>query len=386
MTSGSWTLTPYQEEGVAWLMRTRRGILADGVGLGKTVQVVSAWQRLAAERRGGGLRLMVVCPKKVTTSWREHAGDASRGVVVTYYKALPLREQAGGWGPYVLVLDEAHVMRTTQSALWRKVRAWVDAAERTWITDGTPAYNRGENLRALCRMLDLPVRATLDGTLSALRAGGLFLRRTRDEVSAALPSLRQVAQWVQPTQSMQERWRAAPTWAGVRQNAGLDKARLLADRGFLARVGLLRGESTAGDAPTAASSPLICPPAVVWCHHVDVARLAAETLARVGLRTALVTGRTQKADREIARWQAEGGVLVATHCLGAGVQLQAASLTVFLELPYDTRAVEQALARMYRTGQTRETSCVYVLWRHMVDDHVRRRLLEKDSELSKSGL
>jgi SNF2 family DNA or RNA helicase len=61
------TLFPHQVEGVAFLIRRRRAILADDMGLGKTRQAIVA---LRTEEPNG--RYLGICPASV-------AGSAGRG-------------------------------------------------------------------------------------------------------------------------------------------------------------------------------------------------------------------------------------------------------------------------------------------------------------------
>ncbi|HSJ10052.1 MAG TPA: SNF2-related protein, partial [Longimicrobiales bacterium] len=57
-------LFPHQVEGVAFLLKRRRAILADDMGLGKTRQAIIA---LHVNERGGPF--LVVCPASVKQNW-----------------------------------------------------------------------------------------------------------------------------------------------------------------------------------------------------------------------------------------------------------------------------------------------------------------------------
>ena len=72
-------LLPYQREGVAFLLRTRRAFLADEMGLGKTAQA------LVALRMAGAYPAVVLCPASLKVNWarelRRWTPDASVAVV-----------------------------------------------------------------------------------------------------------------------------------------------------------------------------------------------------------------------------------------------------------------------------------------------------------------
>ena len=57
------TLTPFQQEGLAFLLRTDRALLADEMGLGKTVQA------LAMLAQTGAYPALVVAPPHLLRNW-----------------------------------------------------------------------------------------------------------------------------------------------------------------------------------------------------------------------------------------------------------------------------------------------------------------------------
>jgi len=59
---------PYQVEGVAFLAGRGRALLADGMGLGKTLQAIAAAYWLH-HRRDAVEKVLIVCPASLKFQW-----------------------------------------------------------------------------------------------------------------------------------------------------------------------------------------------------------------------------------------------------------------------------------------------------------------------------
>lgn len=165
---------PYQIEGIRYLLDHPRTLLADEPGLGKTIQVLGAYNAAPAIRS-----MLVVCPATLRLNWRDEAQrwltrpatvyvvddkhptppEGSEIVIVNYDRlkgpclaALLART----WD--ALVLDEAHYVkertaRRTKACLgyWDKAKKAVvpglaQRAARLWVLTGTPIPNRVEEI------------------------------------------------------------------------------------------------------------------------------------------------------------------------------------------------------------------------------------------------
>ncbi|KAJ1830459.1 DNA repair protein rad16 [Coemansia sp. RSA 2711] len=196
-------LLPFQQEGVQWMSEQehtqfRGGILADEMGMGKTLQTI------ALLLVNGGGPTLVVCPTVALLQWKAEIelatdalsvlvyygddrkrlggggdGDGDGGtvneaelakydVVLTTYGVLETaqrREKSGfrrkgrllfeasvlhaiGW--HRVVLDEAHHLKDRWSNTSRA--AFALRTEHTWSLTGTPLHNRVGELYALIRL------------------------------------------------------------------------------------------------------------------------------------------------------------------------------------------------------------------------------------------
>ena len=176
-------LRPYQERGVAWLQRLSElgmgGVLADQMGLGKTIQAIALLTSRTQDRPH-----LVVCPTSVVGNWereierfapgvrvlRHHGTERAvtarafvpGAVVVTSYALL--RRDLGmlaeaDWD--VVVLDEAQQIKNPGSKGARAARS-LTARTRIAMT-GTPLENRLSELWAI-------VDVTNPGLLGSQRA------------------------------------------------------------------------------------------------------------------------------------------------------------------------------------------------------------------------
>ncbi|ODV86166.1 hypothetical protein CANARDRAFT_197201 [[Candida] arabinofermentans NRRL YB-2248] len=189
------TLLPFQLEGLSWMIKQEDesgyngGILADEMGMGKTIQMIS----LMMHDRSKGPNL-VVAPTVALIQWKNeietHAGgrlkvaifhgsnraktldDLSEyDVIMTTYAVLEsgFRKEKYGFKRngrlvkeksllhkmkfYRVILDEAHNIKDRQSSTAKAAN--VLNCEKRWCLSGTPLQNRIGELYSLIRFLDI---------------------------------------------------------------------------------------------------------------------------------------------------------------------------------------------------------------------------------------
>ena len=117
-------LLPYQRAGVAYILKTRRTMLCDEMGLGKSVQA------LAAAMTESCYPIVVVCPKTLKGNWAlevekffpgttvtEVSGNASgpiedaQVIVVNYDIVASRADDIIAMSPECLIVDEAHAIK-----------------------------------------------------------------------------------------------------------------------------------------------------------------------------------------------------------------------------------------------------------------------------------
>jgi DNA repair protein RAD16 len=187
-------LLPFQLEGLNWLLKQEEsiyngGILADEMGMGKTIQTIALFMSDPEKRPN-----LVIAPTVALMQWKneiaQHAGDslsvgvfhgANRSssveelskydVLLTTYAVLEsvYRKQQYGFkrkGQTVkeksvlhaikffrVVLDEAHNIKDRQSNTAKAAN--VLQTEKRWCLSGTPLQNRIGEIYSLIRFLDI---------------------------------------------------------------------------------------------------------------------------------------------------------------------------------------------------------------------------------------
>lgn len=189
----------YQFKPVLKLLNSpSRGLLiADEVGLGKTIEAGLIWTELVA--RFDARRLLIVCPKPLCEKWRDelrnkfnvnaHVCQASQlqqflkddrvgGDGFAVIASLPALRPPRGWddpaenkkGPRVdlaeyledadddlfdlVVFDEAHHLRNTDTMNHRLAQLICEVADHKLFLSATPINLRANDLRALLKLID----------------------------------------------------------------------------------------------------------------------------------------------------------------------------------------------------------------------------------------
>ena len=214
-------------------------LIADEVGLGKTIEAGLIWTELKA--REGARTLLVVCPPHLVTKWRnelkrrfgveaqaagpaevlEKLSEARRNqssgfaLVATYHGLRPPRgwevenngpaaqlvRQLNVWGDTeesfldLLIMDEAAIMRNPESQTSKLGGLLTPIAKHKIYLSATPLHTRARNLFTLLRQLDpdtFPDEQTFanilesNAPLVALRRTILLGQPTRESLLAHL--------------------------------------------------------------------------------------------------------------------------------------------------------------------------------------------------------
>ena len=395
----------YQLQAARSALRRMRGraILADEVGLGKTIEA----GLILAELRLRGLadRTLVITPAGLVAQWQEElerkfgvpttipGQDVDRGVLVASLAAArrdPLKSQltADPWD--LIIVDEAHRVRAPRSASGQLIRQL--RSRYLLLLTATPVENR---LQDLYEMVSL-VAPGLLGTAAQFRAAHgtaplttpgkeprntaalrkqtaeVMIRHRRSEVSVLLPQ--RLAETVRVEPSGAERQWYADLTARVRAEG---RTTTLAQRLALRSVAKLAGSSPAAAAPTLAKigwddlarrGSLLTAPAkaaVLLDRLGRFTQAGQKVLVFTAFRqtlelltdqvpgAAVYHGSLPRAEKErvIATFRDEAQVLLSTESAGEGRNLQFCHVMVNMDLPWNPMQIEQRLGRLHRVGQ-----------------------------------
>jgi hypothetical protein len=433
------TLYPYQRDGVRWLACRRAGLLADSMGLGKTVQVLMALPERA--------QALVVAPAAISANWltecRRWRPDLKPGsigsradwrwpapgeLLVATYGALPAEDQEITQPPpgIYLVADEAHLLkgargRRQPDGTYRggvqRVRRWFgvqqavqQAGGSTWLLTGTPLINRPQELWRVLQAAGLAEEAfgsyprfvelaggrktrygmTWDGEVSAevpLALQRVSLRRDRETVLPDLP--RKVRQVHEVPIADEDTIRLCDALQGRLEEQGYtvedlaDMSRLAQEVREVVFELLSRVRAGLATAKIPALLELIesyeeeCTPVVVFSAHLAPLQALA---SRPGW--GLIDG-SVPADQRAATVEAfQRGDLRGVACSyaagGVGITLTRAHHVVCVDLPWTPALLQQAEDRCCRIGQEADSVHVRILAAdHPVDERVAELIVEK---------
>lgn len=419
----------YQVDGVLWLHRRSRALLADDQGLGKCAESLLSLPEHA--------RAVVVCPASLKYNWSDEVAKwrpdlrasvlSGRGsfrlpeageVVLINYDVLP-KEAPEGLGGCYLIVDEASAVKSSKTARHKAVKALAAVAKAVWFLSGTPLMNRPFDLWGVLsaghmaksvfshgdskgsgwtKFLQL-FSATQNcwggwefGNVSPEvpeRLRRVMLRRMKEEVLPDLPAIRyQVVRCglqlkkaeVRQLDEAWDRWcgESLPDEEGVPEGLPAFED-FSAVRALLARSripDLLDLVEQYEETET--------PVLVFSAHRAPIDELAG----RDGW--AVITGDTPVERRQdiVRRFQAGGlrGVGLTIRAGGYGLTLTRASHAIFVDLDWTPAMVAQAEDRIRRIGQKASGLLVTRLVSdHPLDLHV-LKLLDRKIQLIKAAV
>ncbi len=177
-----WKAFKHQEDGIKFLIKNKKCILADDMGLGKT------YQSIVAALEGGSERVLIICPSSLKINWMREVQNfcddvsiisgthwnPSRFTIINYdilknfhtikeknkeYEDWELRREIADFNPDLLILDEAHYIKNHKSkrgAILKDLSKNFNC-DRIWLLTGTPIANRPMDYYNLLSIIDSPV-------------------------------------------------------------------------------------------------------------------------------------------------------------------------------------------------------------------------------------
>lgn len=433
-------LYPYQVEGVAFLATAGRGLLADDMGLGKTLQAIAAASVLREHE--GVRRIVVICPASLKHQWaREIQRFAALDVAVVegrpdarlalYRRGAPftivnyevvLRDHEviqTELAPDLLILDEAQRIKNWRTKTAAAVKALVTPF--AFVLTGTPLENRIEDLYSLMQVVDSRVlgplwRCLLDfhvtdergrvlgyRNLTELRRRleSVMLRRDRSLVRDQLPDRIDTRLDLKLDRRQRELHDEAYSTAGnlarIAQRRPLtptEEKRLLSalqvTRMACNAAGLVDKETQGSPKLKELKSVLedLCVDGgrkvVVFSQWERMTRMAEEVARELGLGTLRLHGGVPTARRGalLDRFREDPGVQVflSTDAGGVGLNLQAATALINLDLPWNPAVLEQRIGRVHRLGQKEPVQVVLMVSRDSYEERI-AELIEAKRDL-----
>jgi len=420
-------LYPYQEEGMLHLAFGERMMLADEMGLGKTVQAIAACVLLRELR--GIERVLVVSPASLKTEWEEqiqkftdlplqilsgnrtHRCAAYRHPAffnLTNYEQV-LRDVVDinrVLSPDVVILDEAQRIKNWSTKTAQAVKRL--ASPFAFVLTGTPLENRIDEIYSIVEFLDPSVfgplfrfnrefyvlddRGRPQGyqNLEELRrrARPLMLRRRKDEVEEQLPErvdnnyfVEMAPEQISLYTEYQEK---VARLASVAKRRPLTKEEMMLLMKWLACMRMLCDTTYILNPESR-----VCPKlpelanviedlglrngrkALIFSEWARMLELVRDLADEMGLGYAWHTGSVPQTQRrrEINRFKNDPdcNLFLSTDSGGVGLNLQAASVVINLDLPWNPARLEQRIARAWRKNQRHPVNVVNLISQNTIE-------------------
>lgn len=422
-------LYPYQIDGMLHLAFKGRALLADEMGLGKTVQAVAA--AAVMREVMGVRRVLVVAPASLKAEWEEQVrtftalplevlfgARAERLVRYRYTPAFFLianyeqvvrdwREINGVLKPDLVILDEAQRIKNWRTRTAQNLKRL--ESRFAFVLTGTPLENRIDEVYSLSEFIDPSLFGSLfrfnrrfyrfdaAGKMTGLQnldelhamVGRIMLRRRKDDVEEQLPERVDNTYFVEMTPEQTARYREyeeivarlchlakqrplRPEEMERLQNA-LGCMRMCCDSCFIL-------DKEVRDAPKLDELERVLDDlwsddpqrkVIIFSEWVRMLELAGERLKKRKIGFALHVGKLpqQVRRREILRFKEDPAcrVFLSSESGGVGLNLQAASVVVNLDLPWNPAKLEQRIARAWRKHQKNRVNVINLVSQETIE-------------------
>lgn len=432
-------LYPYQKEGIRFAAKAGRAIIADEMGLGKTIQAIGTAELLL--REGFVDNILIVCPTSLKYQWkREIERFTHREVLVIEGLHTRRLKQYKMPQPYKIVsynsvCNDLKVLRRMETDMVimdevQRLKNWDTQIARaarhinsqyTVLLSGTPLENKLEELYSIVELADQFALAPYykfrndhilcDETgkvigyqnLNAIkkRLQHIMIRRRKSDVHLQLPGRMDQNLFVPMTKEqreMHEEFKSGVAalvlkWKRMHFLSEKDRKRLLL---LLSQMRMVcdstfildqqsRYDTKIDELMNILDSYLVGGngKVVVFSGWERMTRLVAQELTQRGVSFEYLHGGIPSAKRKdlVNNFtdQPDSRVFLSTDAGSTGLNLQAASLIVNLDLPWNPAVLEQRIARIYRIGQQRNIQVINLVSADSFEEQMIGRLKFKSS-------
>jgi len=423
-------LHPYQKDGVQWLRRLRdfglAGILADDMGIGKTVQAIC----LLAEAHRSGTKTapsLIVCPTSLVDNWKEELNRFEPGLKVVTYVGAPterrkLLKQRSNVDVYVtsyglvqrdlelfesftftyVILDEAQAIKNRETRNARSVKQ-LNAFYRLVLT-GTPVENSLDDLWSLFdflmpgflgsheRFTQMYMRSNAhEKALDFLkkRIAPFVLRRMKQDVLEDLPPISHETYHCylhdeQRTIYQKAAKQAKEELQNLVETKGFDKARLhvLATLTRLKQIcchpSLVSEENEAGSAKYEMLRDLLGSlletghKTVLFSQYTKMLSIIRDDLDKEGIPYYYLDGATKNRQALVRSFNKDDTpiFLISLRAGGQGLNLVGADSVIHYDMWWNPAVEEQARDRVWRLGQKTKVSSYKLVTKGTIEEKI----------------
>lgn len=401
----------YQREGMEFAARRGRCILADEMGLGKTLQAIGTAELLY--REGYISSVLIVCPTSLKYQWKREIKTFIGADALIVEGSQPVRQSLyerpevykivsynslkndikamGTLSVDMVIMDEVQRLKNWDTQIARSARRV--RADYSLILSGTPMENKLEELYSIVQLVDQyalgpyylfrqnHIQTTESGKVigyKGLNEVGelvkpILLRRRKADVSIQLPERMDKNLFVPMTKEQRATHdeykemvaRIVIKWQKTHFLSETDRRRLLTGLSMMRMVcdsTYILDQNSRHDTKVEEVLNILqdifaagAEKVVIFSGWERMTRLIAGELDAIGIPYSNLNGSVPSAKRKdlIDRFTDDPAVRVflSTDAGATGLNLQAASYVINLDLPWNPAVLEQRIGRIYRMGQ-----------------------------------
>jgi SWI/SNF-related matrix-associated actin-dependent regulator 1 of chromatin subfamily A len=426
------SLLPFQRAGVAYALERNATLIADEMGVGKTIQALTVINADPTMRRS-----LIVCPENLRINWQRESAKwlmrnptiaiayardefpvlhSGENVVIVGYKSLrKFREQIRSTKWDMLICDENHFLKNAKAQCTQEIcgsgkhKIAPLKPRRAIFLTGTPMPNRPAELwtmlkyfgifsqadwmsyhRKYCdaEVVDDHINTTGASNLDELQRllrGSCMVRRLKKDVLKELPPKRRrvVPLEIKGGEKILKREKELAENEDTASGFRLDVSGLGGFKVTFEEVTTLRHDTGVLKITAAALHILDVLEAqqqvIVFCVHHDVTDGVMKVLADADIMVGHVDGRNTK-DRQQVVDDFQAGKLraiVVGKAGWVGITLTAAYYEVFVEHDWTPANMKQAEDRAHRIGQLESVNVDYLVLANSIDEHVLTTAIDK---------
>ena len=422
-------LMPFQKAGVKYATEKKRTIIADEVGLGKTVQAIATVQQTKA------YPVLVVCPAFLKLNWRkEYRKWLKEDVDITIIDGRDNNKIKRDSDVYIinysiihhntdilkkldlkgLIVDESHYIKNHKAKRTKAVQNLVKSMnfDVRLLLSATPIKNRPKELIAQLKVLDkldsmggfwrfvhrycnahktqfgldVDGASNLEELHERLRTE-CMIRREKKNVLEELPPVSRTSIPVEISNMSEYRDAERDIIEYIRRNSGTQKAYKAMKAEMIVRLNKLRGLSAKGKLDSVekwitdfleTGEKLI-----IFAHHKSVTEELADRFNALK-----ITGNTsdEKKDEAVEKFQndeSEKLIVISLQAGSEGITLTKASNVAFVEFGWTPTDHEQAEGRAYgRLNDIHGLNSYYFTAEDTIDEYILNMIEEKREVIS----
>lgn len=413
-------LFPYQREGVYFAAKAGRCLIADEMGLGKTIQAIAAAELMRKELHIS--RVLVICPTSLKYQWKseiekfsdneglvvegnplarapQYSRDESFYKIVSYHTAGNDLQVINEQYFDLIILDEAQRIKNWKTKISHNIKKV--QSTYAFVLTGTPLENKLEELYSIIQFIDPfrlgslynflrkyqvndPETGKVIGYQNLNEIGSilsdLMIRRTKKKVLRQLPQRHDKNLFVPMTEEQQQVHqecsdlvaRLVHKWKRLGFLPEKDRQRLLINLNLMRMAcnsTYIIDQQTRHDTKIEELMNILeeiigaqTEKVVIFSQWERMTRLVARELEEKNIQFEYLHGGVPSAKRKDLftnfSKNPETRVFLSTDAGGLGLNLQAASYMINLDIPWNPATLEQRIARIYRMGQKRKVSII----------------------------